>query len=87
MSKPANSVHDQVVKVTRVYLGPAAERFIDRQVENHIHKSPDDLSAADLSSLIDWIGAVVSLITEDRQLVEKYLAELTKLTDQQSSKK
>ena len=53
------SVYDQVVRITHVYLGPAADRFIARQVENHLHKPPQDLTKNDLKSLIDWIGAVV----------------------------
>lgn len=74
-----SSIYDQVVKVTHVYLGPAADRFIARQVESHLHKSPDELSQADLLSLIDWIRVVVSLLTEDNELVEEYTNELQKL--------
>jgi hypothetical protein len=73
------SIYDQVVRVTHVYLGPAAERFIDRQVENHLHKAPEELSQADLLSLIDWIRVVVSLLTEDNGIIEEYTNELLKL--------
>jgi hypothetical protein len=79
MAQPANSLYDQVVKVTDVYLGPAAERFIARQVENHLHKPPQRLSQSDLLSLIDWIRVVVSLITDDSDIVEEYVDELRKL--------
>jgi hypothetical protein len=73
------SLYDKVVGVTHVYLGPAADRFIARQVENHLHKSPEALSQADLLSLIDWIRVVVSLLTEDSEIVEEYASELQKL--------
>jgi hypothetical protein len=73
------SLYDQVVRVTHVYLGPAADRFIARQVENHLHKAPEELSKKDLASLIDWIRVVVSLLTEDNEIVEEYAAELQKL--------
>lgn len=73
------SLYDQVVQVTHVYLGPAADRFIARQVENHLHKSPEELSPADLAGLIDWIRVVVSLLTEDNEIIEEYAAELQKL--------
>jgi hypothetical protein len=75
------SVYDQVVRVTHVYLGPAADRFIARQVENHLHKSPEELSQSDLLSLIDWIRVVVSLLTEDGDIIEEYVGELQKLVD------
>jgi hypothetical protein len=74
-----NSIYDQVVRITNVYLGPAAERFISRQVENHLHKAPQDLSKADLLGLIDWIRVVVSLLTEDDEIIEEYVGELKKL--------
>jgi len=73
------SLYDKVVRVTNVYLGPAAERFIARQVENHLHKPPEQLSRTDLAGLIDWIRAAVSLLTEDNDIVEEYAAELQKL--------
>jgi hypothetical protein len=75
------SVYEQVVQVTNVYLGPAAERFIDRQVENHLHIPPNKLTKADLNSLIDWIRVVVSLLTDDREIVEEYIIELQKLSN------
>lgn len=74
-----NSLYDEVVKVTHVYLGPAAERFIARQVENHLHKSPEQLTKADLDDLIDWIKVVVSLLTEDNEIIDEYISELRKL--------
>jgi hypothetical protein len=76
---PNNSVYDQVVRVTHVYLGPAADRFIARQVESHLHKAPQDLSQADLGGLIDWIKVVVSLLTEDDEIIDEYANELKKL--------
>lgn len=77
----SSSLYDQVVQVTHVYLGPAADRFIARQVENHLRKSPSQLSKADLLSLIDWIQVVVSLLTEDTEIIEEYTAELRKLAE------
>lgn len=74
------TLYDQVVRVTHVYLGPAADRFIARQVQNHLHKSPEELVQADLAGLIDWIRLVVALITEDSEIIEEYIAELKKLS-------
>jgi hypothetical protein len=79
-SRQPASLYNKVVKVTHVYLGPAAERFIDRQVQNHIHKSPAALTEADLAKLIGWIQGAVSLLTEDSEVVEEYIAQLNKLT-------
>ena len=74
-------LYDQVVKVTHVYLGPAADRFISRQVQNHLHKTPEELSQADLLKLIDWIQISVSVLTEDAEVIEEYTAQLRKLAE------
>ncbi|HET9098605.1 MAG TPA: hypothetical protein VFN51_03225 [Candidatus Saccharimonadales bacterium] len=75
------TIYAQVVRVTHVYLGPAAERFIDRQVENHLHKPADKITRSDLHSLIDWVRVVVSLLTDDKDIIEEYLWELEKIAD------
>lgn len=72
-------LYDRVVRITHVYLGPAADRFIARQVQNHLHKEPRDLSKADLRKLIAWIRVAVSLLTEDSELVEEYTLQLERL--------
>ncbi len=86
-TKRNSTIYDEVVQVTHVYLGPAADRFIARQVENHLHKAPSELSRADLLALIDWIRVVVALITEDSDIIEEYVGELTKLTKEPTKKK
>jgi len=87
MRASESSLYEQVVRITHVYLGPAADRFIARQVENHLHKSPEELSQADLRSLIDWIKLVVSLLTEDEAIIEEYTDELQKLARTKSYRK
>jgi hypothetical protein len=79
-SSGGSDLYDKVVRITHVYLGPTADRFIARQVQNHLHKTPEELSKADLAKLIDWIRVAVSLLTEDSEVVEEYVAQLLKLT-------
>jgi mevalonate kinase len=77
-----NNLYDQVVKTTHTYLGPAADRFIARQVQNHLGKRPEQLSESDLEKLIDWIQIAVSLLTEDSDIIEEYVEELHELARQ-----
>ncbi len=79
MTDSNNQLYEKVVRVTHVYLGPAADRFISRQVQNHLHKAPADLSQADLLKLIDWIRVAVSVLTEDSEIVEEYASQLERL--------
>jgi hypothetical protein len=78
------TLYSRVVRVTHIYLGPAADRFIVRQVQNHLHKQPEELSSSDLLKLIDWIKIAVSLLTEDSAIVEEYITQLEKLTEKTS---
>lgn len=78
------TLYEQVVQTTHYYLGPAADRFIARQVQNHLHKRPEQLSQNDLKRLIDWIQIAVSLLTEDSDIIEDYIAALRELIDKPS---
>jgi len=75
------TLYDRVVRITHIYLGPAADRFIDRQVQNHLLKTPRELTAADLITLLDWIRVAVSLLTDDKEIIEEYVAQLRLLTE------
>lgn len=80
-------LYDRVVRVTHVYLGPAADRFIDRQIQNHLSKRPEELSEEDLNMLIDWIRVAVSFLTDDSEIVEEYIEQLIKLLHGPAPKK
>jgi hypothetical protein len=78
----SGSLYTQVVRVTDRYLGPAADRFISRQIQNHLHIEPTDLTREDLIRLLDWVRVAFSIITEDTAVVEEYISRLDKLTQQ-----
>jgi len=80
------SLYQQIVQITHTYLGPAADRFIDRQVQNHLHKAPEKLQTSDLEQLIDWIRVAVSLLTDDADIVEEYIVQLRGLVDEAKHK-
>lgn len=68
---------DEVLEISQDYLGPAAERFLDRQILTHLKKSPEKLTENDLKSLIDWLKLSLALLTENTGLVEDYVQRLT----------
>lgn len=85
-AKQNAQLYDQVVQITNVYLGPAADRFISRQVQNHLDKPPESMTREDLAELIDWIKVAVSLLTEDSEIVEEYAGKLQQLANQSKDK-
>jgi hypothetical protein len=62
---------DEVISITEEYLGPAADRFIRRQVNFHLKKDADSLEAKDIPQLAEWIKVSLALLTEDRTMVDK----------------
>ncbi len=76
-----NSLYVEVVGVTYEYLGPAADRFVTRQIRSHLRKEPEQLAKRDLKSLIDWIRIAMSLISNDDRLVRKYILTLEALAN------
>ena len=87
MAPPVTSTpFELVVEVTAGYLGPAAERFISRQVTNHLHKRPEDLSFDDLRRLIDWLKLSMAFLTSDEKVVARYVAELKAIAPAQAGR-
>lgn len=80
MTKEKAQLYQEVVDITTSYLGPAAERFITRQIKTHLHKNPDQLSPEDIAKLVDWIKIAIALLTEDDKTVQDYTENLLRLT-------
>lgn len=85
MNVRTENLYDKVVQVTYEYLGPAADRFVIRQIRNHLHKDPDTLQRSDLRSLINWVKIAMSLLSDDEELVASYIAELKALSYKKGS--
>lgn len=81
MAKEQAKLYHQVVDITTSYLGPAADRFITRQIKTHLHKDPDELTPEDITKLVDWIKIAIALLTEDGKMVQDYTDSLLKLVE------
>lgn len=76
-------LYNQVVAIAQDYLGPAADRFIERLVNFHLEKKPEQLSNADIPKLTEWIKVSLGLLTSDKTTVddcEKRILKLSKST-------
>lgn len=80
MLMATQSLYDDVVTITYDYLGPAADRFVVRQIRNHLQKDPGQLQRKDLRQLIDWIQLAMRLISDDSRIIDRYMADLETLT-------
>lgn len=64
-------LYENILGITQDYLGPAAQRFIDRQIAFHLHKNPQEITKADLPDLVEWVKVSLASLTEDTKVVEK----------------
>jgi hypothetical protein len=66
----AKTVYKQVVDITQEYLGPAADRFVDRIIQFHLNKPPEELTKRDIPKLSEWIKVTLGLLTDNKSMVE-----------------
>lgn len=78
--KSSNHLYEDIVHIANDYLGPAARRFIDHQIQNHFNKPPEKVAPKDLELLIEWIRVAVSLLTEDVNVTQEFTERLRQLT-------
>lgn len=74
-------LYEQVSTITQEYLGPATDRFLVRQITNHLNKSPQELTTGDIPTLVEWTKATLALLTEDREIIEEYATKISRLTE------
>ncbi|GAC1370450.1 MAG: hypothetical protein NVSMB39_3250 [Candidatus Saccharimonadales bacterium] len=74
-----NELFDKVVAITEDYLGPAAPRFVTRQISFHLGKTPEELSAADIPQLVEWTKATLALLTNDKDMVQDFAVKVLEL--------
>jgi len=77
----SNELFDQAVAITEEYLGPAAPRFMARQVSFHLDKAPSELVAADIPRLVEWSKATLALLTSDESIVKEFVSKLSALKE------
>lgn len=74
------TVAEDIIQITEQYLGPAADRFVTRQIQFHLNKKPEELTRQDIPKLAEWIKVSLALLTEDKKMVDECAAKIAKLT-------
>lgn len=76
------TLYEQLVEITAQLLGPASERFINRQIRSHLQIIPQQISAEDLKRLEDWLRLGMNVLTDDAETVQEYIEEVQKLAQE-----
>jgi hypothetical protein len=74
-----NELFEKVVAITEDYLGPAAPRFVTRQISFHLGKTPEELIDTDIPKLAEWTKATLALLTDDKTLVKDFGTKILEL--------
>jgi hypothetical protein len=61
----------RVVRVTEEFLGPAAERFVNRQIEFRLGKTPETINRDDIPKLKEAIVIALGLLVKDQEIVDQ----------------
>jgi hypothetical protein len=73
------ALYDDVLAVSREYLGPAAERFLSRQISERLDlPSKEDLAAHHMEELAKWCQSSGSLYLDDAKAAE-YASKVKRL--------
>lgn len=73
--------YDKIIEITSDYLGPAANRFVNRQISSHLHKSPEELGRSDVHKLAIRIRSGLVVLTRDEQAVNEAYQRIMALGD------
>ena len=84
MSTTSPSLYRQAVNISEEYLGPAAERFIRRQITTHLGIKPEKLSAHDVAKLVKWTSLAFALLTKNSDDLDEFTKSLLKLKGKRS---
>ncbi len=71
--------YQQLIDATSELLGPASQRFIDRQIRSHLNKEPGALTKSDIKKLSQWLRLSVGVLTDDEALLNRYSQTLDEL--------
>jgi hypothetical protein len=74
-----NATYLKTLDIAKQYLGPAAERFINRQIEQHLNTKPEDISKQDIPELAKWVKTSAALLT-DQKIASDFADKISALT-------
>jgi hypothetical protein len=63
--------YQRIVDIAADYLGPAAGRFVTRQISSYLHKKPEQLERRDIQMLAIHIRSGLVVLTKDQHTVDE----------------
>lgn len=57
--------------MTEEFLGPAAERFVNRQIEFRLGKTPETIGRSDIPTLKEALSVALGILVKDQEIVSQ----------------
>ena len=64
------ALYNDVINLARPYLGPAAEKFVSRQVSAHLNVKSDQIARQHMEELSKWCLISGKLVMDDAKAQE-----------------
>lgn len=71
--------YNKILKITEDYLGPAADRFLNRQINTHLQKSPNEITKSDVHMVAVLIRSRLVVLTHNQRTVDEAFKRLKSL--------
>ena len=81
MTQEATGYYNEILDIASDYLGPAADRFVSRQINLHIKKDPQELQKSDIHMLAIRIRSGLLVLTHDASVVDEAFRRINALGD------
>ncbi len=59
------ALYDEVIKIAQSYMGPAAPKFVNRQIRAHLEIDGSQLTYSDLDELAEWCYTSSKVLMDD----------------------
>ena len=66
------ALYDDVVALSKNYLGPAAAKFVDRQINTHLKIELSQLRAENMEELAKWCFISGKLLMDNKAEAKEY---------------
>lgn len=63
-------LYDKILNITKYYLGPAAEPFLNRQITRHLKTETSKLEPQHIGELARWCGISGALVMDKAKAQE-----------------
>jgi hypothetical protein len=77
----ATNYYREVIEAAQDFLGPAAERFINRQIEFYLNKPPEKITKADVLKLKDSVKIALGLLIDDQKVIDQAVRKFDKIAN------